>query len=144
MVGVDREPLAEPAPVLVSAHLERHGCGLPSCSAVAAAEDRGGIAVIHAGGEIDGVRILRIGGDALDPEIAAFREAVLEWNPALPPFLPAVGAAHVRAQKGEAFLNRREDDVRCKPAAADDNVAPFIGDDGGVRAGSGGNDNGGT
>jgi hypothetical protein len=45
-----------------------------------------------------------IGREALDPEIVALAERILERNPALKFRVPTVCTAHIGAQVGKAFL----------------------------------------
>lgn len=128
VVRVDREPLAEAAPVLVSAHLERHRHDRPGRPLVARAQDRRLAGKVHARGEIDDVRVERVGSDAFDAHVAADRSAVLQRHPAAQPVIPSIRSAHVGAQIGQPPFGAAEDDVGREAAGADHDVFPFVRD----------------
>src|SRR5256885_1471668 len=83
--------------------LDRHWRNGPRASTVTAAHDRGRGAIVHPGGKIDGVAVAWIGRDALDAQVAVLPLRILERHPALLLRFPAIDAAHVCAQVGEAF-----------------------------------------
>lgn len=106
VVGVHRQALTETPAVLVAAHLERDADDVPGISAIVAAKDRRGRRRVHAGGDVHGVRVLRVRRDALDAVIAVVPDIVFERNPALLRVLPAVNAADIGPEIGKVLLGR--------------------------------------
>ena len=132
-VGIDGQPLAHRAAVLVAAHLHRHVDGLPGVAAIVRAED-GAVADPRAGvrprGQVDLVGVDRIGRQALDAEEVRCRAR--SWSVRATQVLcrrvPAVGAADVGARVDQILLDRAEDDAADEAAAEDGDVLPVVGD----------------
>ena len=126
VVGIDRQPFAQPPPVLIAPHGKIHRMGDPGLAPVRRAQDGGPAAPVHAHRRIDHVRIDRIEGDALHTVEAGFRLVVLQRNPAVLRRVEAIDAAHVRAGPGQARLQRAEHDAGNEAAAAHFHIAPDI------------------
>src|SRR5438309_10450755 len=65
-----RKPLAHAAPVFVAPHLEWYGNNVPGGAAIAAAKDCGRRPRVHAGGDVDHVRVLGVWSDAFERAVA--------------------------------------------------------------------------
>lgn len=100
VIWIDRKAFAQASSILVAAHAERHGDYGPGRSTIAAAQDRGGLVRIHPGRKIDDIGIARVGGEALDSEVIALPQRVLQRDPALLLCVPAIGAPDVGTEIG--------------------------------------------
>ncbi len=134
--GVDRQPFARPAAVLVAAQLERQVGALEGAAAVLGAQDRavaGPVVGVGARGEVEPVGVDRIGGQRVDAQQVPvlLAEPVGQRDPLLGPGVPAVGAAHVGTRVQQALLPRVEHQAGDVTAAHHLGVSPRI------RSGSG-------
>ena len=131
LIGIDGEPLAHRAAVLVAAHLHRHVDRLPGVAAIVRTED-GAVADPRAGvrsrGQVDLVGVDRIGRQALDAEeVRVAPQLIGERDPGLAGRVPAVGAADVGAGVDQPLLDGAEDDAADEAAAENDDVLPVVG-----------------
>ena len=109
VVWINGQTLSDAPPVFIPAHPEGHLHHLESLALVHRTQDGRRLVLMHPAGDINALRVNRIGGDAFRAHEIVVGRPVRQRNPHLRLVVPLVGAADIGAAVGQARLGGVED-----------------------------------